>query len=175
VIDVSLPPVYDASMIRVSVRPLRPAEARRFLTIHHDSVRGLAAKDYPNQVIEAWAHLPITDEAVSRFLRNRDDEIRLIAEVGSKAVGVGALVPANSELRACYVLPTAARHGIGAALVGEIERLARTRGLTYLQLESSVTAEPFYVAMGYIVEERGELLLRPGLAMASVKMRKQFV
>jgi hypothetical protein len=36
-------------------------EARRFLEIHHTSVRGLAANDYPTNVIEAWA-APITDE-----------------------------------------------------------------------------------------------------------------
>jgi putative acetyltransferase len=175
VVDVPLSPVYDSGMVQVSVRRMRPDEARRFLDIHHDSVRGLAAKDYPIQVIETWAPLPITNEAVSRFLSNRDDEIRLIAEVGGRAVGIGALVVANSELRACYVLPSAARQGIGAALVAEIERLARKHGLAYLQLESSVTAEPFYAAMGYFVEERAELLLRPGITMAAVKMRKVLV
>ena len=53
------------------VRPMQAADARRFLEIHHEAVRGLAAKDYPANVIEAWA-APITDERLQRFVQNRD-------------------------------------------------------------------------------------------------------
>jgi putative acetyltransferase len=158
----------------VLVRPLHGDEARRFLEIHHESVRGLAAKDYPAAVIEAWAPLPITDERLQRFLQNRDDEIRLIAEIDGEPVGIGALVVGNSELRACYVLPGAARRGVGAAIVREIERIARAHGLACLQLESSVTAEPFYTALGYRVEHRGEHRIARDVSMDAVRMRKEF-
>src|SRR6516225_908756 len=124
----------------VVVRPMQAAESRRFLEIHHESVWGLAANDYPTAVIDAWAP-PLNAERLDRFLQNRDNEIRWIAEVGGEAVGIGALVVANAELRACYVLPEAARRGIGTALVAEIERLARQHGIRDLRLESSVTAE----------------------------------
>jgi hypothetical protein len=40
-------------------------------------------------------------------------------------------------------------------------------------LESSITAEPFYAALGYQVESRGELFLAPDVPMAAVKMRKR--
>ena len=157
----------------VVVRPMQADEARRFLEIHHESVRGLAAKDYPATVIEAWAP-PITDERLQRFLQNRDSEIRLVAELDGTSAGIGAIVVGNSELRACYVLPNAARRGIGSAIVAEIERIAREHGLNHLTLESSVTAEPFYAALGYgIVEKLGEYAIAPGVRMSAVKMRKQ--
>jgi putative acetyltransferase len=54
----------------------------------------------------------------------------------------------------------------------EIERLAREHGLASLQLESSVTAEPFYTALGYRVEERGDRPIAPGVQMAAIRMRK---
>jgi GNAT superfamily N-acetyltransferase len=155
----------------VFVHPMQPDEARRFLEIHHESVRGLAATDYSPPVIDAWA-APITDERLQCFLQNRDAEIRLIAEMDGEPVGIGALVVANSELRACYVLPSATRRGVGAAIVAEIERLAHEHGLRELHLESSVTAEPFYVALGYRVERRGEHRIAPGVAMAAITMRK---
>ncbi|HJZ73412.1 MAG TPA: GNAT family N-acetyltransferase [Vicinamibacterales bacterium] len=155
----------------ITVRPMQTAEARRFLEVHHASVRGLAANDYPPSVVEAWAP-PITDEQLQRFLQNRDGELRLIAERDGEAVGIGAIVAANSELRACYVLPSAARQGVGAAIVAEIERRARQHGLRELHLESSVTAEPFYVALGYRAEQRGEHPIAPGVAMAAITMRK---
>src|SRR6266851_5159468 len=156
----------------ISVRLMRPEEGHRFLEIHHAAVREIAAKDYPVNVIEAWAPLPITDKAVEALRANHDNEIRLIAEIDGEAVGIGALVVKNSELRACYVAPRASRKGVGSALVAEIERIAREHGLTYLHLESSTTAEGFYAAMGYDVEERGEFVLRSGTSMAAVKMRR---
>src|SRR6266545_4268686 len=138
----------------VSVRQMLPDEARRFVEIHHDSIRGIAVRDYPQSVIDVWAPLPITDAMLDRFLRNRDDEIRLIAELDGEPVGIGVLVVKYSELRACYVVPSAVRRGVGAAIVAEIERLAREHGAAHLQLESSLTAEPFYSALGYAVEKR---------------------
>ena len=87
-------------------------------------------------------------------------------------MGIGALVVKNSELRACYVAPRATRKGVGSALVAEIERIAREHGLTCLRVDSSTTAEAFYAAQGYDVEERGEHVLRSGTRMAAVKMRR---
>lgn len=69
--------------------------------------------------------------------------------------------------------PFALRRGVGTALVLEIERLARKAGLTELQLLASVTAEPFYAALGYHVEARTEHVLRSGQPMVAVKMRKR--
>ena len=157
----------------VSIRAMRSEDARRFLEIQRESVRGIAARDYPTAVIEAWAPLPITDKVVERFLVNRDDEMRLIAEIDGQAVGIGAVVPGSSELRACYVLPGAARRGVGAAIIAEIERIAREHKLEYLRLESSLTAEPFYAALGYRVEARGELMIAPGVPMAAITMSKR--
>jgi putative acetyltransferase len=132
--------------------------------------RGLT--DYPAAVVEAWAH-PITDQVIERFLANRDSEVRLLAEIDGEPVGIGAIVVASSELRACYVAPSAVRSGVGSALVAEIERIAREHRLDHLHLESSTTAEPFYSTLGYHVESRGEHFLSPDFPMAAVKMRKR--
>jgi len=156
----------------VTVREMRSGDARRFLEIHHAAVRGIAARDYPAGVVEAWAP-PITEQLIDRFLANRDGEVRLVAEIDGEPVGIGAIVVGASELRACYVLPAAARRGVGSAIVSEIERIARDHRLDQLHLESSTTAEPFYAALGYRVESRGELLLSAGVLMAAVKMRKR--
>jgi putative acetyltransferase len=92
--------------------------------------------------------------------------------LNGSVVGIGALIVERSELRACYVLPEAARRGCGSALVQEIERLAREHGLAQLQLAASLNAEPFYAARGYHVRERSEVVLRNGLRMAAVWMEK---
>lgn len=157
----------------VVVREMRPEDARAFLEVHHAAVRGLAATDYPAEVILAWAPLPIVDRHVEHVRRNPEGEYRLVAELDGCVVGVAALLAGTQEVRACYVAPEASRKGVGSALLGGIERAARERGLAFLGVDSSLTAEPFYAAHGYAVVERGEHILNGGERMACVKMRKR--
>jgi putative acetyltransferase len=96
----------------------------------------------------------------------------LIAELDGDPVGIGALVAESSELRACYVAPEGARRGCGSALVAELERIARTNGLTRLELVASINAEPFYASHGYRVSERCEHILPNGTRMKAVAMSK---
>lgn len=155
----------------VIVRPLRPDEARLFLDLHGRSIRGLAAAYYPQQVIDAWT-VPLTEAFLRSFIANPDNEIRLIAEFVGEPAGIGALVVARSELRACYVVPEAARRGVGTALVREMERLALAHGLEQLELLASLNAEPFYASLGFSADGTTELLMR-GQPMAAVKMHKR--
>jgi putative acetyltransferase len=98
----------------------------------------------------------------------------VFAEIDGRVVGIGAAVFGTAELRACYVTPDAGRKGVGLALVEEIERAARERGVPHLELDSSVTAESFYRIAGYEVVQRAEHVLHNGQRMACVKMRKKF-
>jgi hypothetical protein len=45
--------------------------------------------------------------------------------------------------------------------------------LRELHLESSVTAEPFYSALGYSVDNCGDLRIASGVPMPAVAMRKE--
>ncbi|MGO4569852.1 GNAT family N-acetyltransferase [Rhizobium sp. 2YAF20] len=158
--------------MQLTIRELRQTDARAFLEIHHAAVRGSAAHDYSAAVIEAWAPLPITDRSVQRVVSNPDGEHRLIAEIDGLAVGIGALVAKNSELRACYVHPVAGRKGVGSTLLLELERIAVASGLMSLSLDSSLTAEGFYRSRGYVALGYEQHLLSGGVPMACIKMRK---
>ena len=155
----------------IAVRPLRADEGRVYLEIVNGAIRGLAISHYPPDAIEGWV-VPVTDETVRELMLNPDHEIRLIAELEGKRVGIGAVILERSELRACYVLPQAARRGCGSALVREIERLARENGVRRLELAGSINAEPFYAAHGYNVRERSDVVLRNGHRMPAVWMWK---
>jgi putative acetyltransferase len=154
------------------VRELRPEETRTFLEVIRAAVRGTAAADYPPEVIEAWAPLPVTNAEVDEAQANPEDEIRVAAILDGKIAGVGAVIPQGRELRACYVSPDASRCGVGKSLVEEIERIARQHDVPFLDLDSSITAEPFYRKLGYAVVARGEHTLSSGARMAAVMMRK---
>lgn len=155
----------------ITVRRLRRDEGRVYLEIVNSAIVGLAVSHYPPAAIEGWV-VPINNETLTDLARNDDHEIRLIAELDGTPVAIGALILEQSELRACYVSPKAARRGWGSALVREIERLARENGLTRLELAGSLNAESFYAACGYQVRERSEVILRNGHRMAAVWMEK---
>jgi len=156
----------------IHVRPVRAEDARSFIEVRNAAVRGIASKDYPPSVIESWAKSPITDATIAHYLANPEKETRVVAELNSEIAGIGSLVIDNNELRACYVRPNATRQGVVLAMVWEIERIALENGVTFLQMDSSVTAEPFYIAMGYEALEYGEHVLYKGPRMACVRMRK---
>jgi putative acetyltransferase len=156
---------------RITVRPLRDDELRLYLEIHGRAIRGLASTHYTADVIDGWI-VPANEDTMRDLRANRDNEIRLIAELDGTPVGIGALVVERSELRACYVCPEGARRGCGSALVREIERLARMNGVSHLDLAASLNAEPFYTAHGYTVVERSEVVLGNGQRMPAVWMTK---
>jgi putative acetyltransferase len=159
---------------RIRIRRMRSGDACAYLQVQRAAVRWIAAKDYPPAVIEQWAPLPITEGAIAEVRANRENEIRLLAEIDDEIVGMGAIIPARNELRACYVAPQAAGRGVGSAIVRQIERIARQHGLTWLELDASVTSEKFYAGLGYEVRWRGEHILNSDQSMACVKMRKGF-
>ena len=155
----------------VTVRPLRADEGRIYLEIVNSAIQGLACSHYSPDVIVQWT-VPINDETLRDLTLNAEGEIRLVAELDGTPVGIGALVVERSELRACYVHPSAARRGCGSALVREIERLAGEHGLGHLELAASLNAEAFYVAQGYQLRTRSEVRLRNGFVMQAVWMEK---
>ncbi len=159
----------------VSVREMGPEDASAWLDVHRRAVRGIAAADYPPSVIDAWAPMPVTGHAINQVLENPDQEYRLVVELDGRVAGIAAAVFALSELRACYVAPEATRRGIGSCLIRKLEDAARHHGLTFLQVDSSITAEPIYLRAGYEVTERGDHTLHTGQRMACVKMRKTLV
>jgi putative acetyltransferase len=105
--------------------------------VHHAAIRGLASKDYSSEVIETRAPMPITPQHVEGVQSNLEGEYRLVAEIDGRLVGISSIVAQKNELRACYVLPSASRRGVGSALLRKIERAAREQGSTYLEAKSS--------------------------------------
>ncbi|MHC5763297.1 GNAT family N-acetyltransferase, partial [Nostoc sp.] len=151
-----------------------PSDAESVLNVHRAAIRETASSCYPKEIIQDWAS-PITPSKIKAFADNTviGEETRIVAEINGQIVGFGAIVVSNSELRAVYVSPSFGRSGVGTAILQELERLARERGLSELHLNASLNAEPFYQVNGYINEGFEEHILRSGRKMPSIRMRKK--
>ena len=159
--------------MQFTIRDMRDTDARSFLEVHHAAVRGIAARDYPPELIEVWAPLPITQERIERVVANLDNETRFVADSDGNVIGIGCLVIDNSELRACYVAPDFSRNGIGRALVGAIENAALCAGLEHLWAHSSLTAAEFYRSLGYTIVGQDVHWLRKNISMPCIRIEKK--
>lgn len=78
----------------------------------------------------------------------------LARDESGHAMGCGAVMHAEgyAELKRMYVRPTARKHGVGAAIIGFLERHAADHGFTTVRLETGTKQEEalsFYRGMGY--------------------------
>jgi len=159
-------------MGQINVRFAKSEDARGILEAHYSAVHQTAAKDYPREILRVWS-TPVTTERIDQYLRNAlRHETTVVAEVDGRIAGFGAIVESNNELRAVYVAAGFGNQGVGSALLRELERLAKDRGCPALQMDSSLTAAPFYLHHGYEELGRADHTLSSGDKMASVRMRK---
>ncbi len=163
----------EALVNGIIIRFATPNDARAILECHHSAVHGTAGGDYPKEILKEWSP-PVTAERVAAYIANAlPRETTLVAEIDGNVVGFGALIEAQNELRAVYVSHSASRRGVGSALLRQIESLARAGRCIKLELDSSVTAEAFYIRHGYVPGARSDHALSSGGKMACVKMTKK--
>jgi putative acetyltransferase len=158
-----------------AIRDAKPADAAAILQTHREAILGLTDGFYTREVIEEWAAGHVSPERVAAFARaiaNREELIVVAADSSDRILGFGSIVPANNELRAVYVHPKYTRQGVGRAILRRLEELARSVGMTELQMAASINAEAFYAANGFVAQTRGEHTLSSGGRMACVRMRK---
>jgi len=159
-------------MARIKIRPAASADAQGILESHYSAVHETARRDYPDEILDAWS-TPVTPERIRAYLENAlPRETTVVAEVEGRVVGFGSIVESSNELRAVYISDTFRRKGVGSALLQELENLAKERGCKELTLDSSLTAERFYLQHGYTEMGRGDHKLSSGHQMACVRMRK---
>ncbi len=148
--------------------PAQPDDTAAIFKVRFDAIHKISPQYYPPDMIHQWAN----EKRLEDFISNPDDEIRIVVRMSDEIFGFGAIIVAKNELRACYVAPQCAGQGIGSKIVAELEHIAKQRNLKFLELDSPLNAERFYLKNGYQIIERREYVMRNGMTMASVKMKK---
>lgn len=157
----------------IVVRDAHERDTLSVIRVHFDSVHYVASKDYPIEILDEWSP-PVSEERIKKFLSNGAD-VKLVAELNGDIVGFGELLTKKNQLGAVYVSSSAIGQGIGRTIVMCLEEIAKQKGVPFLQMESSVTASPFYQKIGYQVLAHGVHVLDSGQTMSCVKMRKDFL
>jgi putative acetyltransferase len=175
--------------VKTAIRTATPVDALAVRDVHLASIEGPGPSAYDPEVVAAWAH----ERDPADYPIDSEDASFVVAEVASGngkgheengndgVVGFGWLAfdpgthlvaGADAEVVAIYVHPAAARERVGSAVLDELERGARERGIETIGLWASLPAVPFYLARGYerVVEHLHEFA--PGVEGKIVEMTK---
>ncbi len=79
-----------------------------------------------------------------------------------------------AKIRAFFVHPDWARHGIGRLILRACEDAAIQAGFTRLEMGATLSGVPFYRAMGYVEMEKQGAPLGNGESLPIIRMAKQF-
>jgi GNAT superfamily N-acetyltransferase len=153
----------------MTIRPATIDDGAGIAEMRHNAIQNVHAAYYDKSILNEWSGS--CEGRIQKLLSNSAD-VRIVAVTDSEIVGYGELVTKENLLGACYVLSSAGGKGVGRAIVEELERIARKHGITYLQLDSSLNAERFYLCCGYRITERAKHIMPGGTVMDCVKMHK---
>ena len=107
------------------------------------ALRQTNATDYPPAVIERLVHA-FRPDGVRALMARR---LCLVAVLDGRIAGTASLE--ESAVRSVFVDSAVQRRGVGRQLMAEIERVAIERGTGLLDVQSSISAEPFYARLGF--------------------------
>jgi putative acetyltransferase len=142
----------------LAIRPYRPTELDAVIAIFLGSVRQIAARDYNEAQIDAWARVERDKWAVKRLSRPT-----WIALISQELVGFTDLEP-DGHLDMMYVHAAHQRKGVATALLKRVEATAAELDLSRIFTEASVTARAFFASHGFhvvtpqVVQVRGQSL-----------------
>lgn len=127
------------------IRQACEADAEAISAVIVQALRLSNARDYSTEVIErVAAHFDA--EGVRGLMASRQVYVALDDQ---RVVATASL--AGDVVRSVFVLPERQGHGVGKALMAHVEGVARAAGVQRLRVPASLTAVPFYTALGYAV------------------------
>jgi N-acetylglutamate synthase-like GNAT family acetyltransferase len=125
------------------IRSARLEDAESISRIIISALRETNAKDYSTEVI-ARVEQSFSPEAVSDLMQRR---LVFVAVDRDSVIGTASLD--GQVVRTVFIDPRYQKRGVGRALMTMIVRAAIGKGIAVLAVPSSVTAEPFYLKLGF--------------------------
>jgi putative acetyltransferase len=153
-----------------ALRPFLVADTPMLAVIFIASVQELTGDDYSEAQQEAWAAVAEDEE---KFGKKLAGELTLIATLQNSPVGFASL-KGNDHIDMLYVHPSVMGQGIGAMLCDALEKLAGSRGVRSLKVDSSDNALEFFKKRGYVAQQRNSVTVN-GEWLANTTMQKTLV
>lgn len=149
----------------IRFRPYVAGDAAATLEVFRRAIHTTAAVDYSPDQIESWAP---ADVDVSAWERKRAERLTAVADDGGTVVGFTD-VDHDGYIDMLFVDPAVGRRGVATSLVTWAAQRAESLGARFLRTSASITARPFFIAQGFVVDEERRPVVR-GVAMPNYAM-----
>ena len=126
------------------IRDFVEEDAQAILELYFLAVHELNKEFYSEEQLAAWTENRSVEGTI-KAAKECDDY--LVAEKDGEVLGFGCR--RNDKLQALYVHPSAARQGVGSALLEELLGRIREEGFLCVRAESSLGAQAFYERRGF--------------------------
>lgn len=154
----------------VTIRRFQPGDELGMAYAHSQSILQLCSRDYPAEAIVKWAV-----KTPHKYLTNAENgEQFWVADVNGTIAGLGGWK--EQELKVFYMHPDYTGQGLARLLFVALEEHYRTTtNAIQWHLESTITAKPFYEAMGFVTVAPATHTFHDGVTTIPVwKMVKTF-
>ncbi len=131
----------------IMIRRFRSEDTDAIAQLFHDTVHTINARDYAPSQLAAWAPADIHFRDWGAFCRDR---LTYVAEVNGAIAGFANFLP-SGYLDCFYCHKDYQGQGVGRQLYTAIEQAARDLGGDRLFTHASITAQPFFLRMGFSV------------------------
>ncbi|MDR9402843.1 MAG: GNAT family N-acetyltransferase [Halothece sp. Uz-M2-17] len=132
------------------IRRFQNSDAQQIAQLFHDTVRNINSRDYSPLQVKAWAPDQI-------YFRNWaticSQYYTYVADCNGTIIGFAELED-NGNIHCFYCHHYYQGCGIGRQLYQTIESQAIQLQITHLVTAASITAQPFFVKMGFSVVEQ---------------------
>ena len=128
----------------MEVRKAKTEEAQAIIDLHVDTVRRINSRDYSTDQIDFWIgkrKVEITEAMI------KAKEYYVAVDETGHVFGMGHMK--DNNITGLYVSADHQQEGIGSAILGRMEKDAIENGAVMMEIESTLTAAPFYRHKGY--------------------------
>jgi putative acetyltransferase len=131
----------------VKIREYRAGDSESLARLFFQTIRRINIRDYTQAQVEAWAP---ENRDMEEWRNSFVGKAVFLAETDEKILGFGEL-ESNGHIDRFYIDADSIGKGVGKMIYESIESLARSQKLVRLLVEASVTAQPFFMRMGFHV------------------------
>lgn len=134
-----------------NIRQFRVSEVEALRVLIHHTIDVSYLPVYPPRAVQFFKEYHSEVKIIGRFTKG---EI-FVVETDGKLIGTGTIV--GVDIFGVFVHPDFQHHGLGKALMKELEEKAITSGISEVALNVSLPSRKFYENLGYeIIEEHAK-------------------
>lgn len=161
--------IIYGDIMKFTIRSMRLTEFNQVARLVYDSVHTLCTNEYTPEELDAW----VPPNMYMPAFRNSLYRCYAIVAVNDKKEIIGFMsTEKDGYINRLYTRPDWTKKGVATALLENTEAWARKHKIYRLLLESSKSAEGFYIKNGF--KKIGEITsVKNNLEFTSAKMKKE--